>query len=50
MSHSSASRSLLSLCLATTALASLAAAAHAAPPGYDKIDTVVVIYAENQLR
>ncbi len=41
-------RSLLSLCLASTALASLSAAAHAAPPGYDKIDTVVVIYAENR--
>ncbi|RUT99226.1 acid phosphatase, partial [Mesorhizobium sp. USDA-HM6] len=41
-------RSFLSLCLASTALASLTAAANAAPPGYDKIDTVVVIYAENR--
>ncbi|TIX05270.1 MAG: acid phosphatase, partial [Mesorhizobium sp.] len=41
-------RSLFSLCLASTALASLTAAAHAAPPGFDKIDTVVVIYAENR--
>ncbi|TPJ74768.1 acid phosphatase [Mesorhizobium sp. B2-6-2] len=41
-------RSFLSLCLASTALASLSAAAQAAPPGYDKIDTVVVIYAENR--
>ena len=41
-------RSLLSLCLASTALASLATAANAAPAGYDKIDTVVVIYAENR--
>ncbi|QKC86251.1 acid phosphatase [Mesorhizobium sp. NZP2077] len=41
-------RSFLSLCLASTALASFAGAAHAAPPGYDKIDTVVVIYAENR--
>jgi len=41
-------RSFLSLCLASTALASAAAVAQAAPPGYDKIDTVVVIYAENR--
>ncbi|MBZ9884360.1 acid phosphatase [Mesorhizobium sp. CA10] len=41
-------RSFLSLCLASTALASLSAAAQAAPAGYDKIDTVVVIYAENR--
>ncbi|MDX8480764.1 acid phosphatase [Mesorhizobium sp. VK24D] len=41
-------RSLLSLSLASTALASLASVAEAAPPGYDKIDTVVVIYAENR--
>lgn len=42
------SRSFLSLCLASTALASAATAVQAAPPGYDKIDTVVVIYAENR--
>ena len=41
-------RSFLSLCLASTALASVASAVQAAPPGYDKIDTVVVIYAENR--
>jgi acid phosphatase len=41
-------RSLFSLCLASTALASVATAAGAAPAGYDKIDTVVVIYAENR--
>ncbi|MBZ9661986.1 acid phosphatase [Mesorhizobium sp. ESP-6-4] len=41
-------RSFLSLCLAFTALASFSAAAQAAPAGYDKIDTVVVIYAENR--
>ncbi|TGT17312.1 acid phosphatase, partial [Mesorhizobium sp. M4B.F.Ca.ET.172.01.1.1] len=41
-------RSFLSLCLASTALAALTAAAHAAPAGYDKIDTVVVIFAENR--
>ncbi len=38
-------RSLFSICLASTALASVA---NAAPPGYDKIDTVVVVYAENR--
>ena len=39
---------LTSLCLAGTALASVPVAASAAPPNYDKIDTVVVIYAENR--
>ncbi|MGX7873714.1 acid phosphatase [Mesorhizobium sp. ORM6] len=38
---------LTSFCLACSALVPLAAA-NAAPPGYDKIDTVVVIYAENR--
>ncbi|RVA21776.1 acid phosphatase, partial [Mesorhizobium sp. M7D.F.Ca.US.004.03.1.1] len=41
-------RPFISLCLASTALASFASAAMAAPPGYDNIDTVVVIYAENR--
>jgi phospholipase C len=48
MTQSTMTRSFLSLCLATTALASLTPTANAAPPGYDKIDTVVVIYAENR--
>lgn len=39
---------LTSLCLAGTALASVPVTASAAPPNYDKIDTVVVIYAENR--
>lgn len=37
-----------SLYLASSALASFTAVASAAPAGYDKIDTVVVIYAENR--
>jgi acid phosphatase len=37
-----------SLYLAGSALASFTAVASAAPAGYDKIDTVVVIYAENR--
>ena len=41
---------LKSACLASSALALLTAAlpAHAAPAGYDKIDNIVVIYAENR--
>lgn len=39
-----------SICLAGSALMpiAMATAAHAAPAGYDKIDTIVVIYAENR--
>ena len=39
-----------SICLAGTAFMpfAVATAAHATPAGYDKIDNVVVIYAENR--
>ncbi len=41
---------LSSICLAGSAIVpvAMATAAHAAPAGYDKIDNVVVIYAENR--
>lgn len=41
---------LASLCLAGSAIVpvTIAASAHAAPAGYDKIDNIVVIYAENR--
>ncbi|MGO7594426.1 alkaline phosphatase family protein, partial [Rhizobium leguminosarum] len=36
------------MCLAGSAIVPFAVAAHAAQAGYDKIDNVVVIYAENR--